>query len=47
MPIKPITRVPVTVPISQRGILPVVSAISLAPFHILLSGHAQDINSRR
>lgn len=33
MPIKPITGIPVTVPISQRGILPVVSVISPLLFH--------------
>lgn len=33
MPIKPITGIPVTVPISQRGILPVVSVISPLIFH--------------
>ncbi|OAY71027.1 ATP synthase subunit a, chloroplastic, partial [Ananas comosus] len=38
-PIKPITRIPVTVPISQRGILPVVSAISPTFLHISSSGH--------
>ena len=42
---EPITGIPVTVPINQRGILPVVSAIYLTPFHILLSGHTRDINS--
>lgn len=33
MPIKPITGIPVTVPISQRGILPVVSVISPLLFY--------------
>ncbi|OWM81486.1 hypothetical protein CDL15_Pgr007524 [Punica granatum] len=33
IPIKPITRIPVRVPIIQRGILPVVSAIYPASLH--------------
>lgn len=43
MPIKPITGIPVTVPISQRGILPVVSVISPPSFSS--SGRARDKNS--
>jgi len=36
---------PVTVPIIQRGILPVVSAIYPTSLHISSSGRARDINS--
>ncbi|KAH0776816.1 hypothetical protein KY290_008227 [Solanum tuberosum] len=45
IPIKPITRILVTVPIIQRGILPVVSAIYPTSLQISSSGHARDINS--
>lgn len=46
--IKPITRIPVNVPIIQRGLSePVVSAIYPASLHISSSGHAKDINSHR
>lgn len=44
-PIEPITGIPVTVPISQRGILSVVAAIYPTSLHISSSGHARDINS--
>ena len=44
-PIEPITGIPVTVPISQRRILPVVSAIYPTSLHISSSSHARDINS--
>ncbi|KAK8609919.1 hypothetical protein V6N13_093329 [Hibiscus sabdariffa] len=44
-PIEPITGIPVTVPISQRGILSVVAAIYPTSLHTSSSDHARDINS--